>query len=270
MTTMCQHSGRVVASVLILFARITVLQGATLINDGSFESPTIDQAIAMGSPGQAGLWAGNVQVSGWLGTAGLNKGMVVDGNQNLYWNDPQGASLEQTLNTQVSPEIGRTYTVQYTRQINALPSIKTLEFRAELLVGGQVVDSEVYSNVSVVCNQHRLTYGTDGSRSGQPITIRFSANANKGWTQASEIQSVFIDQVQVLLQPRLAAVLTPNGLELTWGSSTGWAYSLERAARVPGTWLTVASGIAAAPPVNRFVDGSQRSSTACFYRIRVE
>ena len=182
------------------------------IVNGSFESPTIDEAIAMGNPGYPGVWADNVHIDGWLGTAGVNKLMVVDGNQNLYWNDPQGKSVEQTLSATVSAEIGRTYTVEYTRQINAQPSIKILEFRAELLIGGQVVDFERYTNVSVPCGQHRLSYTTDGSRSGQSITIRFSANADKGWTQPWEIQSIFIDQVQVTpgLPPK-ATLVSPSG-----------------------------------------------------------
>jgi hypothetical protein len=174
------------------------LSEPTIVN-GSFESPTIDEAITAGSPGQAGTWADNVHLDGWNGRAGANKVMVVNGRQNLYWNDPQGAFVEQVLNGSIGSDVGKTYSVLYVRQVVAQPQLANLKFRAELLVGWQVVDFEEIRNTSAPREAHRLSYTNDGSRTGQPITIRFFADSNKGWTTGPEIQSVFIDDVRILI-----------------------------------------------------------------------
>jgi len=245
---------------------------APLIINGSFESPTIDEAIAAGSPGLSGIWADNVSLNGWLGMAGVNKLMVVDGNQNLYWNDPQGKSIAQTLGTTVSGETGGTYTVQYTRQIIAQPSIKNLRFTAELLIGGQVVDIEQYTNVSVPAALHQLRYTNDGSRIGQSITIRFSADSDEGWTGASQIQSVFLDNVQVSSIPplRLMVALAAGRIEFQWCSWIGATYALECAPSVAGPWQTCMPGLPATPPTNSLLVPLDRSSASVFYRLRLD
>lgn len=165
----------------------------TVVN-GSFESPTIAGAISKGFHGQSGVWAGPLRLNGWVGKGGLRRDMVVDGNQCFYWCDPEDESIEQTLGY-VSGEIGKTYNVQYTRKIIAQPSIAKLKFRAELLVGGKVIDFEELNNASVVQEEHRLSYTSDGSHAWQPITIRFSAGSNKRYTSLPEAQMVFIDSV---------------------------------------------------------------------------
>jgi hypothetical protein len=123
--------------------------------------------------------------------------MVAEGKQCLHWNDPQKESIEQTLGY-VAGEVGKTYTIQYTRQIIAKPSIATLKFRAELLVGGRVVDFEEIYNASAGKSVYRLKYTSYGKSAGQPLTTRFLANSNKGWTKTSEIQGVYIDDVKLV------------------------------------------------------------------------
>lgn len=170
------------------------LAEVTIVN-GSFESPTIAEVIAKGGAGQPGLWAGDVCFNGWVGKGGANRVMVVEGRQNFFWGDSKRESIEQTLGY-LTGEVGKTYTVQYTRQINAHPSIATLKFRAELLVGGKVVDFEEICNASVGKGVRRLKYTNYGKGTGQPLTIRFTADSSKGWTKPSEAQSVFIDDVK--------------------------------------------------------------------------
>ena len=166
----------------------------TVVN-GSFESPTIAESVAKGYPGESGKWSDTLRCNGWIGgKGGVCRDMVVDGNQCFYWCDPDNESIEQTVGY-VGGGIGKTYNVQYTRQIEAKPSIASLKFRAELLVGGKVVDFEELRNVSAVQQEHRLSYTSDGSRAGQPITIKFSAHSSKRYTVRSESQMVFIDAV---------------------------------------------------------------------------
>ena len=167
--------------------------------NGSFETPMLDDAIANGSPGVLGSWASIVNFDGWVetGSAGANVIMVADGNQNMYWNDAQGRSIEQTLSEPVASAVGAVYTVTYTRRVVAQPAIKTMQYRAELLIGGEVVDSEEYSNQSVSQGQHQLTFTADGSQAGEDITICFSVDANLGWTAPGETQTVLIDAVSI-------------------------------------------------------------------------
>jgi serine/threonine protein kinase len=166
----------------------------TVVN-GSFESPTIAEALAKGRPGESGKLAYNLRLDGWVGgKGGVSHDMVVDGSQCFYWCDPQDESIEQTIG-RVAVEAGRTYSVRYTRKIEARPSIAKMKFRAELLIGREVVDFEELNNSSVIQEEHRLSYTSDGSRAGQPITIRFAADSKKGWVGPPETQFVFIDSV---------------------------------------------------------------------------
>ncbi|MGD1043585.1 MAG: protein kinase [Sedimentisphaerales bacterium] len=171
----------------------------TVIN-GSFESPTITEAVVKGHPGESGKWADKLRCDGWVGKGGVSRDIVVDGNQCFYWCDPQDESIEQTIG-RVPVEAGRTYNVQYTRKIDARPSIAKIKFRAELLIGREIVDFEELSNSSFIQEEHRLSYTSNGSRAGQPITIRFSADSNKGWRGPPEMQFVFIDLVLVYDTP---------------------------------------------------------------------
>jgi serine/threonine protein kinase len=168
--------------------------------NGSFESPTIADVISKGTPGL--LWAGSVQFSGWVGKGSLSTTMAVEGKQCFYWNDPQDESIEQTLGY-LGDESDKNYTIEYTRQIIAQPSIATLKFRAELLVGGKVVDYEEINNKSVEKGIHRLRYKGDSRNDGQPLTIRFSADSGKKEANSSESQRLYIDDVKCIIKRKL-------------------------------------------------------------------
>jgi hypothetical protein len=214
----------------------------TVVN-GSFESPTIDEAVAQGNPGEANeanKWADTLRCNGWVGSkGGVCREMVVDGNQNFYWYDPQSTSIEQKLGD-VSGDTDKTYTVQYTRKIVAQPSIAKLKFRAELLVGGEVVDFEELNNASAIQEKHRLSYTNDGSRAGQPITIRFSAHSSKRYTNSSEAQMVFIDSVLAF------DTITPNVVN-------GETSAVRTQPSPPSTEMTVINGSFESPSIEEAI-----------------
>ena len=71
-----------------------VAQAQLTILNGGFETPTIDDNIAGGANGTAGTWTAPIDFDNWVesgSTMGANVSMVVDGAQNMYWNDPVGA-----------------------------------------------------------------------------------------------------------------------------------------------------------------------------------
>jgi serine/threonine protein kinase len=192
---MLKSDGNVIGDIRAVSTRLPPPSSELTVVNGSFESPTIAEAVAKGYPGESGKWSDTLRCNAWVGSkGGVCRDMAVDGNQCFYWYDPEDESIEQTVGY-VATEAGKTYNVQYTRKIVAQPSIAKLKFRAELLVGGKVVDFEELNNASAIQEEHRLSYMSDGSRAWQPITIRFSADSSKRYTSLSEAQSVFIDSV---------------------------------------------------------------------------
>ena len=57
---------------------------------------------------------------------------------------------------------------------------------------------------------------------------------------------------------------------LRWASTAGRTYAVERAARLPGPFTAVRTGIRATPPQNESDDLAPTSDATVFYRIRVE
>jgi hypothetical protein len=179
-------------------------QAKLAITNGSFELPQIEEAIQQGTPGdrETYYWCHKMRIPGWTATpgSGYNRSMVISGKQNFYWNDPIAESLEQTLNEHISSQTNQVYSVSYWRSLTQSPHAaaagKRMEFWAELVIGEDVVAYEYLTNATAP-GIHSLQYTNDESKIGQPITIRFRATANKGWTTSAEIQSVFLDEVTV-------------------------------------------------------------------------
>ena len=179
-------------------------QAKLAITNGSFELPRIEEAIQQGEPGdrETYYWCHIMRIPGWTVTqgSGYNRSMVISGKQSFFWNDPIAESLEQTLNERISSQTNQVYSVSYWRSLaqppRAVAAGKRMEFWAELVIGEHVVAYEYLTNATT-SGIHLLQYINDGSKIGQPITIRFRATANKGWTTSAEIQSVFLDEVTV-------------------------------------------------------------------------
>lgn len=172
-----------------------------VLQNGSFEKPTISQAIAQGAEGEPGEAAWALDVSDWeeSGEPGYCRLFATDGTQCFYWNDPIEAWLEQTVRwEELQANLGDQIEMEFWNRINlsdgAQAAGKMLEFGAELLVGDQVVDTLTLSGESDPM-LFRLTATVLDQHVGKAVTVRFWAAGNKGWSGPDEVQSIYLDRV---------------------------------------------------------------------------
>ena len=180
-----------------------------LLQNGSFEIPTISQAIAQGAEGEPGDAAWCLNVSGWEHSeeTGYCRLFVVDGSQCFYWNDPVDAWLEQTvpwemLQAEVGDQVEMKFWARTYRSDGAIEAGKTFAAGAQLQSGDQVIDS-----VSLT-GEHEaaliaLSFEIRDEHVGQPVTVRFWADGNEGWSGPEEVQSVYLDRVTLTLAESL-------------------------------------------------------------------
>lgn len=180
---------------------------SVLVN-GSFESPTIDQAISDGAEGEPGEAAWFVSVAGWEHSEepGLNRAMVVDGTQCFYWNDPVNAWLRQSVAwDDLHAEPGDTVELTFWSQIGhwdgAREAGKTIAFSAELFVGDALLD-QLAATQETDPARDRLSFVAREDHIGHPVTVRFWADGNRGWSGDEQVQSIFIDDVRLAVQPQ--------------------------------------------------------------------
>jgi len=174
--------------------------------NGSFESPTIGQAILDGAEGESGEAAWFVSVPGWEHSEepGLNRAMVVDGTQCFYWNDPVDAWLEQSVAwDDLHAEPGDTVELTFWRQVGywdgAREAGKTIVFGAKLFVGDELVDQLAASQETDPARD-RLSFVAREAHIGHSVSVRFWADGNRGWSGDEQVQSIYIDDVRLAVQ----------------------------------------------------------------------
>ena len=184
-----------------MWREFAVTAEVNALQNGSFEIPTIAQAVSEGSEGKLGSAVWNVGASEWDHSEGLGfcRFMVADGEQCLFWDDPVDAWLAQTvsweeLGASMGDTVALTFWCQVAQLDGAKASGKRIEFEAELLSGNRVVDS-LQLNAQTDPALFRLSFQVTDEDLGLPITVRFRADGNCGWSGSEEVQSVFLDDV---------------------------------------------------------------------------
>lgn len=181
-------------------------EARNVLRNGDFEDPTINQAIAQGAEGEPGAAAWFLEVPDWEHSVepGYCRGMVIDGTQCFYWNDPVDAWMEQSVDWEtLDAEVGDVVELSFWRQVSradgARVAGKTIEFGAELRVADAIMDSLAISGGSDPALS-RLSFTVAEEHIGLPITARFWASGNHGWTGYEEVQSVYLDHVVLVAE----------------------------------------------------------------------